>query len=193
MRFHLAFALSALCLFTGIAKAENLNLNEKPETTSVYLTPFAYGPGLGVLFPVNSELKGQSPAFLKASFSMNWRLQEHLDLGIDLDWLLPGANAGGLLNMNYVFGENGFRPFVGVGLGMQHIDNPSYTTWGKGFGPAGEVMVGMYIDVSDNTHLRVRVPFEIVGDSKMDKAAGLDITALFSLPTYGTKVKKLKY
>ncbi len=193
MRFQLVFALSALCLFSSIAKAENLNLNEKPETTSVYLTPYAFGPGVGALFAINNELKDQSNTFMKLSFSQNWRLQEHWDLGLDFDWWLPGANFGGLLNMNYVFGENGFRPFVGVGLGMQHIDNPSYTTWGKGFGAAGEAMIGMYIDVSDNTHLRVRVPFQIVADSKMDKAAGLDITALFSLPTYGTKVKKLKY
>ena len=193
MRLHLAIAFTSLCLFSGIAKAENLNLQEKPETTSVYLSPYAYGPGLGGLFALNDTLKAQSKAFMKLSFSQNWRLQEHLDLGLDLDWWLPGSNLGGLLNVNYVFGGEGFRPFIGAGLGFMHIDNPSYNSWGNGFGIAGEAILGAFIDLSDNTHLRIRVPFEIVGDSQMDRIAGLDIAVLFSLPTYGTKVKKLKY
>ena len=191
MRLHLALAFSSLCLFSGIAQAENLNLNEKPETTSVYLTPYAIGPGVGALLAINQELKNQSKAFVKLSVSQSWRFQEHWDLGLDLDWWLPGANAGGLLNVNYVFGENGFRPFVGLGAGMQYIDG--YAKFGNGFGVEGAAFAGMYIDVSDNMHLRVRVPFQIVADSKTDNAAGLDVALLFSFPTYGTKVRKLKY
>ena len=93
--------------------------------------------------------------------------------------------------MNYVFGENGFRPFIGLGGGMQYVDG--YNKFGQGFGVAGAAFLGMYIDVSDNMHLRVRIPVEMVGDSKMDKVGGLDVAALFSLPPYSTKVRKLKY
>ncbi len=36
-------------------------------------------------------------------------------MGLDLDWWSPGTNLGGLLNVDYVFGGNGFRPFLGLG------------------------------------------------------------------------------
>ena len=193
MRLQIAVAFSAFCLFTGLSRAENVNLNETPETTSVYLTPYAVGPAIGALFAINSELMKQSDVFLKLSLAQTWRFQEHWDMGLDLEWWLPGSNLGGLLNVNYVFGQNGFRPFVGVGVGMQYVDNPSYPKFGKGFGVEGAVMAGTYIDVTDNMHLRIRVPFQIVADSKQDRGAGLDVALLFSLPTYSTKVKKLKY
>ena len=193
MRLRFAVALTSLCFFTGLSKAENLNLNETPETTSVYLTPYAIGPGVGALIALNSELKNQSTAFMKVSLAQSWRFQEHWDFGLDLDWWLPGTNAGGLLNLNYVFGSSTFRPFIGLGAGMQYVDNPSYHNFGQRFGAAGEGLLGMYVDVMDNMHLRVRVPVEIVGDSKMDKIGGLDVALMFSLPPYTTKVRKLKY
>ena len=114
-------------------------------------------------------------------------------MGLDLEWWLPGTNPGGLLNINYVFGDNGFRPFLGAGLGMQYVDDPIYLNFGKRFGIEGAALVGAYIDVTDNMHLRLRVPLQVVGNSKMDKAAGLDVALMFSLPPYTTKVKKLKY
>lgn len=193
MRLHVAFAITALCLFTGLSRAENLNLNETAETTSVYLNPYAIGPGIGGLFALNDELKGQSNAFAKISLSQSWRFQDHFDLGLDLEWWAPGSNLGGLLNFNYLITTGGFRPFVGLGVGLQHVDNPTYANFGKGFGAEGAAMVGAYIDISANTHLRLRVPFQVVMNSKTDRAIGLDAALLFSLPNYGTKVKKLKY
>ena len=193
MRFQSVVAFSALCFFSGISRAENVNLNETPETTSVYLTPYAVGPGIGALFAINSELMKQSDAFLKLSLSQSWRFQEHWDMGLDLEWWMPGSNFGGLLNADYVFDSSGFRPFVGLGVGLQYVDNPTYPKFGKGLGLEGAAMAGAYIDVTDNMHLRLRVPFQLVADSKQDRGAGLDIALLFSLPTYATKVKKLKY
>ncbi|HAO99992.1 MAG TPA: hypothetical protein DCQ83_08120 [Fibrobacteres bacterium] len=193
MRLGLMVVLSGVCLFSRIANAEDLNLSEKPETTSVYLTPYAIGPGIGAQFALNQELKDQSQAFLKFSLSQSWRFKEHWDFGLDLDWSVPGTNVGGLLNLNYVFGENGFRPFVGLGAGIGYVDDPLYTKFGQRLGIAGMGYAGMYIDVTDNAHLRLRVPVEVVGNSKMDRSVGLDIAVLFSLPPYSTKVKKLKY
>lgn len=187
-----SLALS-FCLLAGISHAENVNLNEKPETTSVYLTPYAVGPGVGVLGAINQALLNQSNAFLKLSIAQTWRFQDHWDAGLDLDWWLPGSNFGGLLNVNYVFGDGGFRPFVGLGAGVQYIDNPSYANFGKGLGAAAEIMVGTYIDVTDGVHLRLRVPFEVVVNNQRDRAAGIDAALMFSFPQYNTRVKKLKY
>jgi hypothetical protein len=193
MRLRIAVALTSLGLFTGLSRAENISLTEKPDTALVYLTPYAVGPGVGTLFAINSALKNQSDAFLKLTLAQTWRFQEHWDMGLDMDWWVPGANLGGLLNLNYVFGGNGFRPFVGLGAGLQYVDDPVYHNFGKRLGVEGGAMVGMYMDVTDDTHLRLRVPLQVVGNSQMDRAAGLDVALLFSLPPYAKAVKQLKY
>ena len=193
MSMRSALTLSSFCLLMGISHAENVNLNEKPETTSVYLTPYAVGPGVGVISAMNRKMLDQSTAFLKVSLAQTWRFQEHWDAGFDIDVWFPASNYGGFLNLDYVFGAGGFRPFLGAGVGMQYVDDPSYNNFGKGLGAAAQVMVGAYIDVTEGMHLRIRAPFEIVGNSGKDAGAGIDAALLFSFPQYNPTVKKLKY
>ncbi len=190
MNFRIALAFSSLCLF-GISHGEDVNLKETPETTSVYLTPYAIGPGAGAVSALNSTLANKQAAFLKLSLAQTWRFQPHLDGGLDLDYWAPGSGFGALLNVNYVFGESGFRPFLGLGAGFQYVDED--LKFGKSVGVQGQAMAGVYIDMMDNLHLRLRVPFQIVANSNTDQLIGLDIALLFSLPQYNTKVRKLKY
>jgi hypothetical protein len=187
-----AFLAVALASFCGLARAENLNLNAQPETTTVGLSPYALGLGVGVLMPVNEELMDRDPAFLKLSIAQSLRFHEHIELGMDLDWWLPGTNLGGSVNIDYVLGKGAFRPFIGAGVGLQYVDHPSYK-FGDNFGAQGTAHVGMLFDVLDELQLRIRVPFHFVANLDMDRAAGLDIALLFSSPQRTTRVRKLKY
>jgi len=132
---HSALILSAAC-FLGLARAENLNLNTAPETTVVGISPYSLGLGVGALMPANEELANRDPAFLKLSLVQTLRFQDHFDLGMDLDWWLPGINPGGTLNLDFLFGRGAFRPFVGAGVGFGYVDHPTYK-FGDNFGIQG--------------------------------------------------------
>jgi len=188
---RIPLVISVACLALGMARAENLNLNETPETTSVALSPYSLGGGLGVLGAVTPELSDESNAFLKITIAQTVRFQDHWDVGMDLDWWLPGNNLGGTINLDYVFNKGPFRPFIGAGVGMQNIGY--YAKFGQGFGGQGTAHAGIYFDIMDELQLRVRVPYHFVANANMDQAAGLDIALLFSSPHRNTKVKKLKY
>lgn len=191
MRVRIPLMISVACLGLGLARGENLNLNETPETTSVALSPYCLGGGLGVLGAVTSDLSNNSNAYLKLTIAQSFRIQDHWDVGLDLDWWLPGNNLGGTVNLDYVFGSGPFRPFIGAGVGMQNIDY--YNKFGQGFGGEGTAHAGIYFDIMDELQLRVRVPYHFVANANLDQATGLDIALLFSSPHRNTHVKKLKY
>jgi len=194
MRKPASIVLSLACSLIGMARGEDLNLNEKPETSMVYLKPFALGFGVGGLASINQELMKQSNMFLKLTVPLSFRFQEHWEVGLDLDWWLPSAaDFGGALNANYVFGQGAFRPFIGAGAGMQYLKHDAYPRFGDNFGLEGIAQVGMYFDITDEAQLRLRVPFHVVANNDIDRAAGLDVAILFSSPQRTTKIKKLKY
>ena len=174
------------------ALAENLNLNSAPETTAVGLSPYALGGGVGVLTPLSEELMNRDPAFLKLTLAQTLRFQENFELGLDLDWWIPGKNPGGNVNLSYLFGKGAFRPFIGAGAGIQYIDHPTYV-FGDNLGIEGLGQIGMYFDVLDELQLRLRVPFHFVANVDMERAVGLDFTLLFSSHLRKTRVKKLTY
>lgn len=193
MRLHAIVALSFACGCLGLTQAEDLNLNEKPETTSVYLSPYSFGFGIGGLTPINQPLMNESNMFLKLQLTHSFRFQEHWDAGMDLEWWLPGAtNFGGTANLNYEFGEGSFRPFIGAGAGLQYVHHGGYS-YGDNLGFEGVGQVGMYFDMTSSVHLRVRVPFQLVTNADTDRGVGIDLALLFSSPQSSTKVKKLKY
>jgi hypothetical protein len=182
----------ALILAAGAARAEDVNLNARPETTEVALSRYAIGPAIGVIGPVSGDMSEISAQFLSLSLAQSIRFRENWDLGLDVDWWAPGNNWGGTMSVSYLFGNAAFRPFVGAGAGLRSLDYED-ENFGKGLGVEGLVHAGLYLDVLDNLQLRVRVPYRVIANSHKDQAAGLDVSLMFSSGMRKTKVRKLTY
>lgn len=182
----------ALLLAAGTARAEDVNLNDRPETTQVALSRYAIGPAIGVLGAVSGDMSTISQQFLSLSLAQSIRFRENWDMGLDVDWWAPGNNWGGDMSVSYLFGDAAFRPFVGAGAGLRSLDYNG-EKFGKGLGVEGLVAAGLYLDVLDNLQMRVRVPYRVIADSHHDQAAGLDVSLLFSSGLRKTRVKKLTY
>lgn len=197
MRFYafssLVAPLFALVAFIpAVSQAEDVNLNSRPETTTVALSRYSIGPGVGVVSSVAGDMTRISEQFLSLSLSQSIRFRENWDLGIDADWWVPGSNFGGTMAVSYLIGNAAFRPFVGVGAGLRSLDYDG-EPMGKGLGVEGLVHAGVYLDVLDNMQMRVRVPYRFIANSYRDQAAGLDVALLFSSSMRKTKVRKLEY
>jgi len=188
--FALAALLGAAAAATS-ARAEDLNLKEKPDTVQASIAPYSLGLGAGVFSPVNDELSSQSAAFLKLSVIQSLQFTDHVAVGLDLDWLLPGQNWGGDVTMDYLILTGAIKPFVGVGGGIRYFDKTG--PFGDNLGASGTVHAGLILDVMDEMQLRIRVPYHVVANKAMDQGVGLDVGFLFSSPLRTTKVKKLKY
>jgi hypothetical protein len=184
------FALVALT--PTAAQAEDVNLNNYPETTTVALSRYSVGPGIGVVGSVAGDMTRISDQFLSLSVSQSIRFRDNWDLGIDAEYWAPGSNFGGTMAVSYLIGNAAFRPFVGVGAGLRSLDYPD-EAFGKGLGVEGLVHAGIYLDVLDNMQMRVRVPYRFIANSHRDQAAGLDVALLFSSSMRKTTVRKLQY
>lgn len=195
MRLHAVsipvFAL-VLAAAPALVRAEDVNLNSFPETTTVALSRYAVGPGVGVVGVLGGDLTEVSEQFLSLSLAQSVRFRENWDLGIDAEWWVPGSNFGGTMAVSYLFGDAAFRPFVGAGVGLRSVDYDR-EPFGKGLGVEGLIHGGLYLDVLDNMQMRVRVPYRFIANSHGDQAAGLDVALLFSSSLRKTKVKKLTY
>jgi hypothetical protein len=193
MRIASALApVFALLLAVGAARAEDVNLTARPETTEVALSRYAIGPGIGVLGAVAGDMSDISPQFLSLSLAQSIRYRENWDLGLDVDYWAPRNNWGGTMSISYLFGNAAFRPFVGAGAGLRSLDYKG-EKFGDGLGVEGLVHAGIYLDVLDNLQLRVRVPYRVIANTHGDQAAGLDVSLLFSSGMRTTKVRKLTY
>lgn len=193
MRIQLLSAAFALALAApSFVAAEDVNLSSRPETTTVALSQYAIGPGVGVLGAVSGDLTDISEQFLSLTLAQSIRFRENWDLGLDLDWWAPGNNWGGAMSVSYLFGSAAFRPFVGAGAGLRSLDYDR-EPFGKGLGVEGLVQAGLFLDVLDNLQMRVRVPYRFIANSHRDQAAGLDVSLLFSSPLRKTRVRKLTY
>ena len=84
MKMRLLSLLAVLALAGHTVMAEDVNLNEKPDTVRVNLSPYSFGPGIGIVSPLNDELSDESPAFLKLSFfqTINFAQGDFLMLGM---------------------------------------------------------------------------------------------------------------
>jgi hypothetical protein len=192
MRLLTLAAVAAIALAGQAVMAEELNLNEKPDTVVASLSPYSLGLGGGVLSSLNDELSDRSPTFLKLSLVQSIQFQDHWIAGLDLDWMLPGQSWGGDLTLDYLLATGGFKPFLGIGGGFRYFDKHG-SDFGNDIGAAGTVHAGMLLDVLDELQLRIRVPFHVVANTAGDRGVGVDVAFLFSSPLRNSKVKKLKY
>jgi hypothetical protein len=190
----LALSVATITSLTAVTSlhAEDVNLNTRAETTTVALSQYSFGPGIGVVGATAGHMSNISDQFLSLTLSQSIRFRENWDLGIDADWWVPGNNFGGTMAVSYLFGNAAFRPFVGAGAGLRSLDYKG-EAFGKGLGVEGLVHAGVYLDVLDNLQMRVRVPYRFIANSHGDQAAGLDVALLFSSSMRKTKVRKLSY
>ncbi len=185
--------LFALALAAPVrVHAEDVNLNSHPETTTVALSRYSIGPGLGVVGATSGDMADISKQLLSLSLVQSIRFQENWDLGIDAEFWTPRDNYGLTMSASYLFGNAAFRPFIGAGAGIRSLDYKG-EPMGDGLGVEGLVQAGLYLDVLDNMQLRVRVPYRVIANSHGDQAVGLDISLLFSSSQRKTKVRKLTY
>ena len=187
-RILLLLALAAAAVTP--LRAEDLNLNERPDTQTVSLSPYSLGLAGGALAAMNDELMDISEQFLKLSVIQSIVFQERWSLNLDADWLLPGKNLGLDLSADYLLATGGFKPFLGAGGGIRYFDR---ATLGEGLGSSITAHAGMLLDVLDEMQLRIRVPFHYVLNEDRDMGVGIDVGVLFSSPLRTTRVKKLKY
>jgi hypothetical protein len=173
------------------ARAEDLNLNEKPDTVLASLAPYSMGLGAGVISAVNDELSDRSAAFLKLSVIQSVQVSDHMAVGLDLDWMLPGQNWGGDLTIDYKMLTGAIKPFIGIGGGIRYFDKGR--PFGEDLGASGSLHAGLLLDVMDELQLRIRVPYHVVANKTTDQGVGIDVGFLFPSPLRAPKVKKLKY
>lgn len=192
MTKHLVTLLAAFSLACAQARAEDLNLNERPDTVGAALSSYSFGLGAGTLASLSDALKDESEMFMKVSVIQSIAFTEMMIAGLDLDWNFPGTNWAGMLNLDFALGRGAFRPFVGAGAGMSYF-NKRGEDFGEGLGPAGKLQAGFLLDVMDELQLRVRVPFTITANHEGDRTVGLDVGLLFGSPLRKTRVKKLIY
>jgi opacity protein-like surface antigen len=186
-------ALAALAII-GSAQwvaAEELNLKETPETTTVALTPFSLGVEVGGLAALNDELRDKNETFFQFGIASSIIFADHFAMGLNFDWFVPGSSMGGGLTLDYILGKGAFRPFAGAGVGLHRFDNDH--KFSDEFGISGTVHAGLLFDVMDELQLRVRVPLYMVANKNYDQLAGVDFALLFSNPLRNTRVKKLTY
>lgn len=187
------FLLLMVLAFTiaPLVHSEELNLNEKADTTTLVLNPLAYGLTVGGLAALSDDLRDESETFLELGLDASILFADHFNMGIQFNWLLPGQSKGGSLTLDYLLGQGAFRPFFGAGVGIQYMDTG--LKFGDAFGIAGRGQVGILFDVMDEMQLRLRVPIFMIGNRNNDQLIGVDFSFLFSGPHRHTKVKKLTY
>jgi hypothetical protein len=189
---HLAlWAIGSFLCASPAIQAEDLNLKETPETTSVALNPFSYGATVGGLFAVNKELRDSQAGFLNLGLNADIRFADQFSLGLEYGWLIPGSSQGGGITFDYLLGKGALRPFVGLGGGLTYMDEGK--PFGNSFGANGSARIGLLFDVLDQLQLRVAVPFVLIANDNPDQLAGVNFTLLFSGPHRHTQVKKLTY
>lgn len=190
-----ALKLSLVGLLTTLSlsavHAEDLNLNARPETTTVMLNPVAFGLQVGGLAAVNEELRNESDMLLTLGGTVSIRYADAVEMGVWFDYFAPEGGLGGGIEASYLLGKGAFRPLIGAGLGLTYLGE--YDNLDQGFGPSGKLQVGLLMDVTRSLQLRVLAPFHLIGNENMDKLAGLSFTILFTPPHYRTKVKTLNY
>ncbi|MBN2035231.1 MAG: hypothetical protein JW768_00680 [Chitinispirillaceae bacterium] len=163
--------------------------SEKGVPTSP-LTVYSGGFGVGASRALNEELKAEQPNLVKLSFVNTVFFKKHIGVFFDVDWFLPGSNFGADLGFDFVLADkSGFRPFIGAGVGAHYFDKGN--RFGEDFGPSGTVHVGFALDLTDRVQMRMRIPYNLVGNESPDHTIGLEVGFLFS--NKHRRVLKLDY
>lgn len=189
---HVFLASILFASVPALVHAEDVNINNRPDTVSMRLGAYSFGPSVGVVSALTDPLLSQDPQLLSLSLAQVIRFGSHWDLGIDVDWWIPGGNWGGGMTVAYVLGTGVFQPFLGAGAGIRALDYDDQS-FSSGLGTELTLHAGMYLDVLDHLQMRVRVPWRYIANSNREQVVGLDVALLFSSPQRKTTVRRLLY
>lgn len=168
-------AVTLVMVFSGLVSAQDSSERSAIKTP---LRIYSGGLSLGSALAINEELKDESEQFLSVSFINSVYLRDHISLFFDLNWFAPGLNLASNVGFDFFMTRSGFRPFIGLGVGVQYFDKEGPT--GENIGPSGTLHAGFLLDVTDRVQVRFRVPYYAVANHSRDHAAGFEVGILFS-------------
>jgi hypothetical protein len=150
---------------------------------------FKVGVGGGYAIPGGEGAKGGVLFYLEPAY----RLQDQLQLGLRMEWAAMArgfseevgtaefdvsTSGSYTLNGQYYFNNNGFRPFVGLGLGIYSIKAASVNVDGdsgssEDLGLEDETKFGFYPRVGfDAGHFTLSIDYNLLGATKIDGVEG---------------------
>lgn len=185
------------------------NVTEKEETRAPERRRSLYAGGVrvGYLFPTPPSSSfsyqrehhscdycydGDTITYSKQTFSQiihlslfgSWQFNNNLLLNTDIVWgiALPFADFGIDGNLDYIFTRGDYSPFVGGGLGIHWVHPDDGTDIGGSKNNSGFTItpqVGMLLFRTYDVNVMVRVYYQVIFDTDMDKGVGLDIGFTF--------------
>ncbi len=196
---RVADALVTRKSFESAATTENITAkeeqNEPTRRRSLYVTGFS----LGYLYPMAKSyayLKegnydpatGRYPYTLKQPYSQMvrldwlnyWEFRQNLMLGFEGAWALPNV-IGGDIDVQYLFNNSDYTPFMGGGLGIQYVGDlsDSSTTAKRHSGPALNLQGGMILFRTYDVHVMARAQYQVVFDSDVDNGLTFDVGIIY--------------
>lgn len=126
-------------------------------------------------------------------FTLGWNnwfeFKNHLALEMDFLFYSPIA-IGGDANLEYLFGNGDFTPFVGGGLGAHYVfadeglmkDNNK-----QNFGPAANVQAGLIMFRTYNMNVVLRGSYHVVLNEDVDNGATVDLAIRTKVGASGDK------
>ncbi len=156
---------------------------------TIPLSRASFGIGLSGHSAISDDLKLESDAFFGLSVLNSIYLNDHVNLSLEAEWLMPGSNFGAAMGSDVFFNSSGFRPFLGASVGFFHFDKTN--DFGENFGPMLKGRIGFVLDALDEMQIRLSLPYRIVFNQGQDQSAGVEIGLLFSGPHRNTKIKRI--
>jgi hypothetical protein len=178
--------LSLFLLSQGVSIAADSS--EEGISTSP-LKIYSGGITVGAAVALNEDFKEVSKRFLQLSFSNTFSVQEYIDIFLDVNWFIPGTNAGADLGCDFIFSRTDFRPLAGIGFGAHYVDHGK--EFDENFGPSITAHFGFIYELNDVLALRMRIPYRLVINETQDHSIGIDYSFLFS--SRFKKVRKINY
>ncbi len=186
-----------------VASLDNITDKEENKAPSRRRSLYSGGFALGYLFPVNNSYaivnNGQSCGYdslgyytctstqtpkvysqlIRLSWMNSWEFRDNLLLNADFVWAIPHV-VGGDFNLNYVFNRTDYSPFLGGGIGLHYVIDPSTVNTDKrNSGPALNVQGGMMLFRTYDVHVMLRGQYQVVFNSDVDHGFAADVGVTF--------------
>ncbi len=152
------------------------------------------GFAAGYFWPLGESFgheEGSPPTFVqphsqivRLSWLNSWELPNNMLLDGDIVWGFSDASFGADANLNYIFNQNDFSPFLGGGLGLHWVFGDYVVSTTRQSGPAVNVQGGLFMFRNSDVHLMLRGEYQMIFNSDIEKLIAVDV---------GISVRKLDF